>query len=197
MNVAVRKVLVTSPLREGLLDRARREGLGHVEFVFADTLEKALAEIHDADVAWIGLWDADLLGAAKKLRWVHASTGGVSVFPEFVDAEIPFTCLKPIFGVAGAEGALAAMLMFSRRLHHVGRLRGTAERHASHDHLLHPEELAGKTLGIVGMGHMGSSLALRAGCLGLRVLATARKPRDAPPEGVHRMLPREEVTVLL
>ena len=33
----------------------------------------------------------------------------------------PFTCLKPIFDIAGAEAALAGMLMFSRRLQHIHR----------------------------------------------------------------------------
>ena len=195
MTGKVGKVLVTSPLREGLLERARREGFGHVEFVFADAHEQALMEIQDADVAWIGLWDAELLGAAKKLRWVHASTGGVSVIPEFVDTGIPFTSLKPIFDVAGAEAALAAMLMFARRLHYMRRMR-SSERLDSHDHDLHPEELAGKTVGVVGMGYMGRALAVRASCLGLRVLATARRPQPAPP-GVDRMLPKADLPELL
>ena len=195
---AVHKVLVTSALREGLVETARQEGLGHVEFVFADTDEQARAEVRDADVALVGPWNAEMLRAAGRLRWVHADHGGVTgdLFPEFVESPVHFTCLKPVFGAAGSEAALAAMLMFSRRLHHMGRRRRGLDWLESQDHVLGPEEIAGKTVGIVGLGHMGRALAVRAGCLGLRVLATARSPRAAP-EGVDRMIVREQLPELL
>lgn len=196
MSNTVRKVVATVPVSEDLAERAKREGFGGVEFVVAETHEQALAEVPDADVAYVGPWNAELLGAGKRLRWVHANSGGVKLFPEFVESPIPFTCLKPIFDIAGAEAALAAMLMFSRRMHYMARPQRGPGWLNSRDHILHPEELAGKTVGIVGMGHMGRALAVRAGHLGLRVVGTARRT-GAAPEGVDRMLPREELPTLL
>ena len=197
--VDVRKVLVTSvpPSRE-LLDRAGAEGFGDIEFVFADGLGETLEEIVDADAVLVGPWTAQLLGAAKKLRWVHADRGGVSaeLFPTFVQSPIPFTCLKPIFGIAGAEAALGAMLMFCRRLNYMVRLSQGPDRLEAQDNVLLPEELSGKTVGIVGLGHMGTALALRARSLGVRVVATARRIREAP-EGVDRVFAAEELPELL
>jgi D-3-phosphoglycerate dehydrogenase len=43
--------------------------------------------------------------------------------------------------------------------------------------------MAGQTLGIVGLGAIGRKLAARAAALGLRIVATSRRPVD-PPEGV-------------
>ena len=199
MTDAVNKVLVTSSLRglrEAILERAGQEGLGHVTFAFADTREHTLAEIRDADAALVGPWDAELLAAAKRLRWVHKDSGGVEVFPEFVDSPVQFTSLKPLFGIAGAQAALLGMLLFSRRAHHMGHRESGPERFDSHDHVHRPDEIFGKTVGILGMGYMGSALAERAKSLGLRVLATARRPREAPA-GVDQMLAPQELPQML
>jgi glycerate dehydrogenase len=45
-------------------------------------------------------------------------------------------------------------------------------------------ELAGLTMGIVGLGEIGNATAELARAFGMRVLATVRKPRE-PPEGVE------------
>ena len=199
MTDTLDKVLVTSALgglREALVERTRQEGLGRVAFAFADTREKALAEIRDADAALVGPWDAELLAAGQRLRWVHKDTGGVEVFPEFAESPVQFTSLKPLFGIAGAEAALLGMLLFSRRAHHLGRINPGADRFDSQDHVHSPEEVFGKTVGIIGMGYMGGALAARAKSLGLRVLATARTTREAPT-GVDRMVPLQKLPELL
>lgn len=43
-----------------------------------------------------------------------------------------------------------------------------------------PVELAGKTLGIVGYGHIGQSVAKVAHCMGMRVLAYNPRPKPTP-----------------
>lgn len=45
--------------------------------------------------------------------------------------------------------------------------------------------MAGQTLGIVGLGNIGRQVAARANALGMRVVAVARRPFDAP--GVERV----------
>jgi len=199
MSDTVDKVLVTSSLsqrKKDLVTRARQEGLGHVVFVFPDSREQSLTEITDADVALVGPWDAELLAAAKHLRWVHKDTGGVELFPEFVDSPIQFTSIKPVFGTAGAETALLGILLFSRRAHHLAYIKPGPDRFESHDHVLKPDEISGKTVGIVGMGYMGEALAKRAKGLGLRVLATARRHHEAPPS-VDLMLTLQDLPILL
>jgi phosphoglycerate dehydrogenase-like enzyme len=49
-------------------------------------------------------------------------------------------------------------------------------------------ELAGRTVGIVGLGHIGREIAWRADAFGCRVLAANRTPREAP-SGVERVYP--------
>ena len=45
-------------------------------------------------------------------------------------------------------------------------------------------ELAGKTLGILGFGHIGEALAVRARAFGMKVCAIRRQAQSKPPEGV-------------
>jgi phosphoglycerate dehydrogenase-like enzyme len=45
-------------------------------------------------------------------------------------------------------------------------------------------ELAGKTLGILGFGHIGETLARRARAFDMRVCAIRRQRQEVPPEGV-------------
>ena len=46
-------------------------------------------------------------------------------------------------------------------------------------------ELAGKTMGIVGLGSIGSRVAAVALAMGMRVLAVTSKAQDSLPEGIH------------
>jgi phosphoglycerate dehydrogenase-like enzyme len=46
-------------------------------------------------------------------------------------------------------------------------------------------ELAGKTLGILGFGHIGEALAVRARAFGMKVCAIRRQAQPEPPDGVR------------
>jgi len=141
--------------------------------------EQMLRLIGDAEVLNVGVWDRELCRAAKKLRWVHAFSGGVNglLFPELVASPIPMTCLKGCFDTAGAEHALAAMLAYARRLEYDIRVR--PQRQFVWEE---PTELKGQTVGIIGLGNMGREIARKCHCFQMRVLATARRPSSVPAE---------------
>jgi phosphoglycerate dehydrogenase-like enzyme len=66
------------------------------------------------------------------------------------------------------------------------------------------DEVAGKTLGIIGLGTIGSELAQKAKALGLRVLATKRTVNGKPdyvdelggPDFLPQMMPQVDFLVL-
>ena len=194
MTEPIRKVVVTwSGYRDRILERSRREGYDRLEFLFSDDKDEIVSGLRDADVAFIASWDADMLTAASKLRWIHAIGGGVKdyLFPEMVESDIPFTCGKPAFSIPGAEFALGAMLMFSRRNHVTVGTPKLTQRSPSQEVALRPVDLQGKTLGVLGMGGIGQALAPRAKAMGMRVLGTSRRSREAP-EGVDLMYGADE-----
>jgi phosphoglycerate dehydrogenase-like enzyme len=138
--------------------------------------DEALRLLPDADVLCVGDFDAEMLSAAPHLRWVQALMGGVEsvLFPEFVSSPIPLTCCKECFAVPAAEHALALMLAFSRRVEYDIRRRP----HRTYEYR-DPEELQGKTAGIIGTGNIGREIAHRCRSFGMRVLGGARQARQS------------------
>ena len=199
MTGLIEKVVVTwSGWKDLIPLRARREGYEDLSFVFSDDKDEIVTELHDADAALIAAWDPDMQMAARKLRWMHAVGGGVNgyMFPELVESEVPFTCGKPAFAIPGAEFALGAMLMFSRRNHVSLGTSKLTQRSPSQEATLAPVDLAGKTLGVLGMGGMGRALAPRAKAMGMRVFGTSRQLREAP-DGVDWMYVMSDVAEMV
>lgn len=170
-----------------LLDRVQ-SCLENVEVRATEDRAEMRTLLAEAEVACVGDLDAELLAGAKRLRWVQALMGGVDglLFPELVSSSLPLTCCKECFAIPGAEHALAAMLAFSRRLEYDIRQR---PRRAFE--YVDPEELAGKTVGILGMGNIGQEIARRCRCFGMRVLGLARRPRACPPDVDALFLPEQ------
>ncbi len=199
MTESISKVVVTwSGYRDRILERSRREGYEHLEFLFSDDKGEILSALTGADAALIGAWDVDMLMASVELRWIHAIGGGVrqNLFPEMVESDIPFTCGKPAFSIPGAEFALGAMLMFSRRNHVTVGTPNLTQRSPSQEVALRPVDLQGKTLGVLGMGGIGQALAPRAKAMGMHVLGTARRSREVP-DGVDRMYRGDEAVEMV
>ncbi len=183
------KVVVTwSGLKGPISQRFEQDvGLRGIELFIGDDRDEILRQLPDAEVTFVAPFDAEMLSAAKQLRWVHAHVGGVEsyLFPEMVASPIPFTCIKSTFATVGREFAIAAMLLFARRLNHVIGTEALSVEVESRDHELHPEDLAGKTVGVLGLGNMGRAIARGAGSMGMHVLALARTPRPAPEQVDH------------
>lgn len=92
---------------------------------------------------------------------------------------IPVTNVPDYCLIEVAEHALALLLALSRKvaLYHHATKSGRYELQAG------PvlRRIEGQTLGIVGLGNIGRKLAEKARGLGLRIVATSRSGRDAPP----------------
>ena len=143
-------------------------------------LKRALAEV---DAAFIeGDLDARFLDAPS-LRWVHCDHAGLerSAHPSVFARGLRLSGAAGRSAPALAEHALYFMLALSYdapALFSLQRARRWAPFRPEHR-----RALAGRTLGIVGLGHTGRALALRAHALEIRVIAFRRRV-CAPPPGV-------------
>ena len=172
------------------------ERIAEADFLATSDRAAMLRELPDAQIVCIGDWDAELLAAAHSVRWIHAMCAGVShyLFPEMRRHPAPLTCCKGTFDVAGAEHGLALMLLFTRGL--LQDLRTATQGDDPPYDLLGQSELCGKTLGVWGLGGMGSALATRARCLGMQVIAMRRSSAPTPAR-VDRLLPADRPHELL
>ncbi len=140
-------------------------------------IELARQKAPDADIIFNALFNADLLKAifssASKVRWIHSISAGVDhiLFPELRASDIPLTNGRGAFAPSLGEWAIAGALFFAKNM------RGMREAQvAGHWAQFDVEMLAGKTMGIVGYGEIGKATAERAKAMGMRVIASRRRP---------------------
>ena len=143
-----------------------------------------------------------LVSEGPSVRWLHTASAGVDhVLTDAVRAKpgLIVTDSGPAFEIAIAEFVLAWMLMAARGLPALlanqrgRRWEGVPQR-----------ELAGATVGIVGLGPIGRGVALRAKAFGMRTLGLRRSPAPCEgvdevrtgPEGLAPLLARSDYVVL-
>ena len=161
---------------------AFREIAPDVEFIGVRDEAEAVAAIAGAD-AILGFCNPAIVAAGNALRWIQlfsAGAGPCAEIPGVRDRAIVLTNMQRISGPEIAEHALAMLLALTRGLRawlpeqHKGQWDSTA---FSRPKML---ELKGRTMLIVGLGGIGTQLALRAHGLGMRVVATRASTTDKP-----------------
>ncbi len=134
-------------------------------------------------VAFVDRVDAELLGAAPRLRVVSTCSVGVD-HVDLAAASARGIAVGHTPGVlteATADLAFALLLAAARRIPEADRfVRAERWLKAWEPSLLLGKELAGATLGVVGLGAIGEAVARRAQGFGMRVLGWTRSGRGAP-----------------
>ncbi|HEU4431546.1 MAG TPA: D-glycerate dehydrogenase [Myxococcota bacterium] len=127
--------------------------------------------------------DAELLRGAPKLRVISTCSVGVDHI-DVAAAQARGIRVGNTPGVlteATADLAFALLLSAARRIPEADRfVRAGGWTQPWEPDLLLGKELAGATLGIVGLGAIGAAVARRAQGFGMRVLAWSRSGRSAP-----------------
>ncbi|MCC6168224.1 MAG: D-2-hydroxyacid dehydrogenase [Caldilineaceae bacterium] len=151
---------------------------GDAEIANAQDEAEARAAIVDAD-GMIGTITPDLLGRATRLRWLQTPIAGLEhyMFPALVEAGLTLTNMAGIYSDQIADQALAYILMFARGMHLYLR-RQLQHNWQTGAPVVH---LADQTLGILGLGGIGTEVARRGHALGMRVVAVEPRPRPNQP----------------
>lgn len=166
------------------VDRLRRD-FPAVRFVSPPARDDVPGLLADADVVLGWAVTRETFPLARRLRWVHLTAAGVgtALFPELIESDVVLTNARGLHAAAMAEHAIGLMLTFARKLH-LARDAQRERRWKQRDLMLEPppyRDLAGSTLALVGLGHVGAAVAVRARALGVRVIAVRRHPAN-PPE---------------
>ena len=166
-------------MNEGFLERQRERLAALSEKARFVAYDGALVErLPEADALCGTTPPVEVLDRCERLRWVHVRSAGVN--PRLVAAlatrGITMTKGSGAFDVAIAEHVLAMVFAFSRNL--TGFLRNQLKRRWDRDATV--LQIERKTLGIYGMGSIGTELARKAHALGMRVYGIALHERPAP-----------------
>lgn len=179
---------------------------GSMSVVNAEDERDALREIADAD-AFFGKITPPLLAAARRLRWVQSPTASLEhyIFPELIDHPCQLTNMRGLYSDIIADHVFGYILCFARNFHYYIRQQLEARWEARGGEAGRPSftmgpatstgldrallHLADETLGIVGLGGIGSEVARRGLAFGMRVLAVDPVQTEAPQgvEGLWRM----------
>lgn len=178
----------------GLLDDVDLPGL---QIVRVETDEELAREIVDAEV-YYGFPSAELLQAAKALRWIQAPSAGVNFLldlPDLVANDLVLTNTRGAHGPSIGEHAFA--LLFTLTRHIPECVRAQDQRHWARNELYRTSrEIWGRTMGIVGYGAIGRAVAQRARGFDMEVIAVDPHPEPGAPH-LHETWGMERLPELL
>ena len=156
-----------------------------------EDVEEILRRIRDAEIICTNktLIGREVIERAPKLRYIGVLATGYNVVDVDAAAErgIPVTNI-PSYGTAAvAQHVMALLLEICNRTGHHSQAVHEGRWQRSEDFCFwdYPlMELAGKTMGIIGYGHIGKAAARLAGAFGMKVIA-CRRPGHSVLENVQ------------
>jgi phosphoglycerate dehydrogenase-like enzyme len=183
-----------------------RAAAPNIELIVVKTPDEFRKRLPEAEVVFGTLTGADLQAAAN-VKWVQAGNAGVETLDrEFMASPIALTNMARAFAPAITETAMGMLLCLTRGIttYYMPQFAKRQMKPVGTAKSDHHVELAGKTMGIVGMGGIGSTLARRAHLgFDMRVVGTDAKPIPQPhyvaelhdPSRFMTMVPQVDVLV--
>jgi phosphoglycerate dehydrogenase-like enzyme len=199
------RILTMADLEPQEIDKIK-SAAAHVDLMVVKTREEFRHRLPQAEVVFGNLTASDL-DLASSVKWVHTPAAGVeNLDPTFMESPIVLTNMARTFAPAISETAIGMLLCLTRGIttlympQFARRQMKPVGTVKSADHV----ELAGKTMGIVGMGGIGSAVARRAHHgFDMKVVATDARPLPKPayvaelrdPSWFEAMVPQVDVLV--
>lgn len=157
--------------------------------------------LHDAEIVIAWSLRPEQFKTARKLRWIHSPAAAVHqlIFPELVNSDVILTNSSQVHGPVVAEHVIALLFALAKRLPDAVLLQ---QKHIWGQEPMwrgrpRPRELAGATVGLVGLGSIGREVAKRASALGMQVIATREHPEKGSREHVDQIFSSSEINELL
>ncbi len=225
-------VFIATPLEAEHVDRIRAVAPERIEVIFEPDLlpppryvadhkgQDGFALNAEQEERWRGhlsraeiLWDfppaasdgTSGIDLAPNLKWIQTTSTGVGQHVKSLgiqESDILITTARGVHAGPLSEFVFLALLSHVKRLPHL-----QAEQKAHHWERFCGDELAGKTLAIIGLGTLGRRVADVGRCFGMRVVGLARAASNRtaeqfginllfPADGLHEMLGETDALVL-
>ena len=181
-------------------ERLRRE-FPDLEVDQLNSYENLEQRIADVEILFATSIRPEQFLAAKPLRWIHSQAAAVHqfMFPELVNSAVILTNARDVHAPVVAEQVIAMMFALAKQIPAAVRFQ---QKHiwgqdAFSAGRVRSRELAGATLGLVGLGSIGRNVAQHASALGMRVIAVREHPEKEKPQHVDEVLPTSKLQQLL
>jgi phosphoglycerate dehydrogenase-like enzyme len=143
------------------------------------------------------------LKEARSLKWLHLPSAGADRFAKrelFYHSDCRLTCSRGVFGIPISEHVVCMLLSFSRAMPSYTEQR----KQKVWQRLFRETDFFSSTVGIIGMGNIGTEVARRVRAMGARVIGVKRRPEIKPEfadavygeEGIDRVLEQSDYVVI-
>jgi len=194
------KVLTQVPIAEPDQERIRAVSRG-IDLTVCSSASDFSSRVADAHVIY-GQFSREDLKAAKELRWIQFTSAGVEriLHPELVESPVVLTNMQRVYAPSISETAIGLLISLA---HGINRY-SVQTRDRKWEQLDGLREVSGMTMGLVGLGGIGSEIARRAYFgFGIKVFAVDPKPLPRPDfvaelhslEWLPQMVPQVDVLV--
>lgn len=170
---------------------------GRLRITLEDDGHRLDEHLRTADVLFGWRFDRrNLAQRAPRLRWIHAPGAGINHFIPFdwLPTQTVFTNNRGIHGARAHEYAIMAILMLNNRIPEM-----VTHQRAGRWQQLFNSGIEGKTLLVIGVGSVGSGIAMWAKRFGMHVIGIRRTGRPRrhvdemhTPDALRRLLPRAD-----
>lgn len=180
-------------MNPGDLSWAELEKLGEVTIYERTSPEELLARAYEAEILLTNktVIDSEAISQLPKLKYIGVLATGYNVV-DIVAAKsrgITVTNIPAYSTDSVAQTVFALLLSITTEVEHYtsDNRAGRWSRNADFCYWDSPLiELAGKSFGIVGLGHIGSKVAGIANAFGMNVIALTSKNKDELPSGINK-----------
>jgi phosphoglycerate dehydrogenase-like enzyme len=173
----------------------------NLDLKLCNSAEEFSREVADAHVIY-GDFSRNDFAAAKQLKWVQYTAAGVEhiLWPELVESPVILTNMQRMYSPTISESVIGLLLTLTRGLNVYAHQTREHQWQALDD----LQEISGMTMGLVGLGGIGTDTAYRAHYgFHMKILAVDPKPIPKPSfvvelhslEWLPKMLPQADVLV--
>ncbi len=166
-----------------------------------DSYDGLADELRDAEVIFSTSLRPEHFAIARNLRWIHAPSAAVHdlLFPELVTSQVTLTNSSEVHGPVVAEHVMALIFALAKKIPQATllqqkRIWGKGEMW---NQRTRPREIAGATLGLIGVGSIGGRVAKMASAIGMRVIAVREHVEKGSPEGVSAVFAPAQIDEML
>ncbi|WFR59294.1 D-2-hydroxyacid dehydrogenase [Anaerocolumna sp. AGMB13025] len=162
--------------------------------IAAQAKETTKELIRQADIIY-GWPEVQYLKDAENLKWLHLPSAGADGYTNkasYYNKDIILTNSSGVFGLPIAEHVFAMILSYNRNLQEYAY----DKKEKIWKGLTKTRDFYGSTIGIIGLGDIGTEIAKRAKAWGAEVLAVKRTITEVP-EYVDKLYSLEDIDEVL
>jgi phosphoglycerate dehydrogenase-like enzyme len=175
--------------------------LPSVQVVQRNNYEGIEPHLREAEVMFTLSLRPEQFALAEKLRWIHSPSAAVHqfLFSELINSDVVLTNSREVHGPVVAEHVMAVIFALAKKIPQAALLQQKGEwgQAAMVNDSPRLRELGGATLGLIGLGSIGTRVAQMSSAMGMRVIAVREHVEKGRPAGVEAVFAPSQLGEML